>query len=65
MDTRQLNISKERENQYYSINADIQQCYYQPIGRSEIAQYWNQELMNAPKRAREVRGNRAIQNRIF
>ena len=28
-------------------------------GRSEIAQYWNQELMNAQKRASEARRNRA------
>ena len=27
-------------------------------GRSEIAQYWNRELMNAKKRAKEVRRNR-------
>lgn len=57
-------IDKVIENKEFSIlKYYVTQCEKQigsihGPGRSEIAQYWNRELMNAKKRAREVRRNR-------
>ena len=57
-------IDKVIENREFSIlKYYVAQCEKQigsihGPGRSEIAQYWNRELMNAKKRAREVRRNR-------
>lgn len=56
-------IDKVIENREFSIlKYYVAQCQKQigsirGPGRSEIAQYWNQELMNAQKRAREARRN--------
>ena len=56
-------IDKVIENREFSIlKYYVAQCEKQigsihGPGRSEIAQYWNQELMNAQKRAREARRN--------
>lgn len=58
-------IDKVIENREFSIlKYYVAQCEKQigsihGPGRSEIAQYWNRELMNAKKRAKEVRRNRA------
>ena len=58
-------IDKVIENRDFSIlKYYVAQCQKQISsihgpGRSEIAQYWNQELMNAQERTREVRRNRA------
>ena len=58
-------IDKVIENREFSIlKYYVAQCQKQigsirGPGRSEIAQYWNQELMNAQKRASEARRNRA------
>lgn len=58
-------IDKVIENREFSIlKYYVAQCQKQigsirGPGRSEIAQYWNQELMNAQERAREVRRNKA------
>ena len=57
-------IDKVIENREFSIlKYYVAQCEKQigsihGPGRSEIAQYWNRELMNAKKRAKEVRRNR-------
>lgn len=57
-------IDKVIENREFSIlKYYVAQCEKQigsihGPGRSEISHYWNQELMNAQKRAREVRRNR-------
>ena len=57
-------IDKVIENREFSIlKYYVAQCEKQTgsihgPGRSEIAQYWNRELMNAKKRAKEVRRNR-------
>ena len=57
-------IDKVIENRQFSIlKYYVAQCEKQigsihGPGRSEIAQYWNRELMNAKKRAKEVRRNR-------
>lgn len=56
-------IDKVIENREFSIlKYYVAQCQKQigsirGPGRSEIAQYWNQELMNAQERAREARRN--------
>jgi len=56
-------IDKVIENREFSIlKYYVAQCEKQigsihGPGRSEIAQYWNQELMNAQERAREARRN--------
>lgn len=61
-------IDKVIENREFSVlKYYVAQCQKQigsirGPGRSEIAQYWNQELMNAQERAREVRRNRANPN---
>jgi hypothetical protein len=58
-------IDKVIENREFSIlKYYVAQCEKQigsihGPGRSEIAQYWNRELMNAKKRAREARRNKA------
>ena len=58
-------VDKVIENREFSIlKYYVAQCQKQigsirGPGRSEIAQYWNQELMNAQKRASEARRNRA------
>ena len=58
-------IDKVIENREFSIlKYYVAQCQKQigsihGPGRSEIAQYWNQELMNAQERAREARRNRS------
>ena len=58
-------IDKIIENREFSIlKYYVAQCQKQigsirGPGRSEIAQYWNQELMSAQERAREVRRNKA------
>ena len=58
-------IDKIIENREFSIlKYYVAQCQKQigsirGPGRSEIAQYWNQELMNAQERAREARRNKA------
>ena len=57
-------IDKVIENREFSIlKYYVAQCQKQigsirGPGRSEVAQYWNQELMNAQERAREARRNR-------
>ena len=57
-------IDKVIENREFSIlKYYVAQCEKQigsihGPGRSEITQYWNRELMNAKKRAREARRNR-------
>ena len=57
-------IDKVIENREFSIlKYYVAQCEKQigsihGPGRSEIAQYWNRELMNAKKRAKEIRRNR-------
>lgn len=57
-------IDKVIENREFSIlKYYVAQCQKQigsirGLGRSEVAQYWNQELMNAQERAREARRNR-------
>ena len=57
-------IDKVIENREFSIlKYYVAQCQKQigsihGPGRSEIAKYWNKELMNAQKRAREARRNR-------
>ena len=43
---------------YYVAQCEKQIGSIHGPGRSEISHYWNQELMNAQKRAREVRRNR-------
>lgn len=43
---------------YYVAQCEKQIGSIHGPGRSEIAQYWNRELMNAKKRAKEVRRNR-------
>lgn len=43
---------------YYVAQCEKQIGSIHGPGRSEIAQYWNQELMNAQERAREARRNR-------
>ena len=61
-------IDKVIENREFSIlKYYVAQCQKQigsihGPGRSEIAQYWNRELMNAKKRAREIRSLRANPN---
>ena len=58
-------IDKVIENREFSIlKYYVAQCQKQigsihGPGRSEITQYWNRELTNAKKRAKEVRRNRA------
>lgn len=44
---------------YYVAQCQKQIASIRGPGRSEIAQYWNQELANAQERAREARRNRA------